>query len=116
MLGGNNEIEDTRIRAGYCRSRRRFDDRLGHDRSSQRQKENGGSAAAAAATVLERCDRAGLRIAEGPQFTYANPCAAWKDGATIVSQKACSVKKAHKAKKAKKAKMKPAKKAEQKKM
>lgn len=45
----------------------------------------------------------------GHKFTYANSCAAWKDGATIVSQKACPVKKAkagkkHKAKKAAKKK------------
>ncbi len=47
----------------------------------------------------------------GHKFTYANTCSAYKDGAKVVSSKACSVKKAHKAKKAKKAKKKPAKKA-----
>ena len=40
---------------------------------------------------------------KGQKFTYANACAAYKDGASIVSNKACAVKKAHKAKKAKKA-------------
>jgi hypothetical protein len=39
---------------------------------------------------------------KGHKFTYANKCAAWKDGAKIVSNKACPVKKAKKAKKAKK--------------
>jgi hypothetical protein len=57
---------------------------------------------------------------KGHKFTYANACSAYKDGATIVSKKACYAKKAHakkkkhkKAKKAKKAKKpmkKPAKK------
>ena len=36
---------------------------------------------------------------KGHKFTYANRCAAWKDGATIVSWKACPVKKAVKHKK-----------------
>ena len=42
---------------------------------------------------------------KGQKFTYANSCAAYKDGASVVSNKACPVKKAkaHKAKKAKKA-------------
>jgi len=40
---------------------------------------------------------------KGQKFTYANACSAYKDGASIVSNKACAVKKAHKAKKAKKA-------------
>ena len=31
---------------------------------------------------------------KGHKFTYANSCAAWKDGASIVSRKACPVKKA----------------------
>jgi hypothetical protein len=48
---------------------------------------------------------------KGHKFSYANSCAAYKDGATIVSQKACPMKammgKKHKAKKA--MKMKPAK-------
>jgi hypothetical protein len=47
----------------------------------------------------------------GSKFTYANSCSAEKDGATVVSQKACPMKammgKKHKAKKA--MKMKPAK-------
>jgi len=30
----------------------------------------------------------------GHKFTYANACSAWKDGASIVSRKACPVKKA----------------------
>jgi hypothetical protein len=58
-------------------------------------------------------------VLRGHKFTYANACSANKDGATIASSKACSVKKAHKAKKAKKAKKamkKPAKKAAKKKM
>ena len=38
---------------------------------------------------------------KGQKFTYANTCAAEKDGATVVSNKACAVKKAHKAKKKK---------------
>jgi hypothetical protein len=46
---------------------------------------------------------------KGHKFTYANSCAAWKDGATIVSSKACPAKKAVK-KKAKKAAKKKAKK------
>ena len=32
---------------------------------------------------------------KGHLFTYANSCAAWKDGANIVSWNACPVKKAH---------------------
>jgi len=38
---------------------------------------------------------------KGHKFTYANACSAYKDGANIVSQKACPVKKArkHKARK-----------------
>jgi hypothetical protein len=40
----------------------------------------------------------------GHKYTYANSCFAAKDGAKIVSQKACPVKKAKKAKKAKKKK------------
>ena len=36
------------------------------------------------------------------KFTYINSCYAGKDGAKVVSQKACPVKKAKKAKKAKK--------------
>jgi len=39
---------------------------------------------------------------KGQKFTYANFCAAEKDGATVVSQKACSAAKGHKAKKKKK--------------
>ena len=46
----------------------------------------------------------------GQKFTYANACFAAKDGAKVVSQKACPVKKAKKAKK------KPAKKKAAKKM
>jgi hypothetical protein len=46
------------------------------------------------------------------KFTYANACFAYKDGATIVSNKACPAKKARaKKKKHKKAMKKPAKKA-----
>jgi len=43
---------------------------------------------------------------KGHKFTYANACSAYKDGASIVSNKACPVKKAKKgkAKKVKKAK------------
>jgi hypothetical protein len=49
--------------------------------------------------------------AKGKQkITYANACFAAKDGAKVVSQKACAVKKAKKAKKTKKAMKKPAKK------
>ena len=33
---------------------------------------------------------------KGHKFTYANQCAAWKDGATIVANHACPVKKAGK--------------------
>jgi hypothetical protein len=51
---------------------------------------------------------------KGQKFTYANACAAYKDGASVVSKKACSVKAAKKGK-AKKAK-KAAKKAPAKKM
>ena len=40
---------------------------------------------------------------KGQKFTYANFCAAEKDGATVVSQKACPTKVAHK--KSKKMKM-----------
>ena len=40
---------------------------------------------------------------KGQKFTYANACAAEKDGATVVSQKACAAKMAHK--KSKKMKM-----------
>jgi hypothetical protein len=40
---------------------------------------------------------------KGQKFTYANACAAEKDGAKVVSQKACSAKMAHK--KSKKMKM-----------
>ena len=42
---------------------------------------------------------------KGQKFTYANACSAYKDGASIVSNKACAVKAAKKgkAKKAKKA-------------
>ena len=40
----------------------------------------------------------------GMKFTYANACYAVKDGAKVVSQKACPAPKAAKAKKAKKAK------------
>ena len=50
---------------------------------------------------------------KGQKFTYANACAAYKDGASVVSNKACAVKAAKKgnAKKAKKsAKKKAAKK------
>jgi hypothetical protein len=50
---------------------------------------------------------------KGQKFTYANACSASKDGATVVSQKACSVKAAKKGKKSKK---KSAKKATKKKM
>jgi len=53
---------------------------------------------------------------KGHKFTYANSCAAYKDGATVVSHKACSVKKAHKAKKAKKKAAKKPAKTDQKKM
>jgi hypothetical protein len=37
---------------------------------------------------------------KGHKFTYANSCAAYKDGASIVSKGTCSAKKAYKAKKA----------------
>ena len=46
---------------------------------------------------------------KGHKFTYANQCAAWKDGATIVSNKACPAK-AAKHKKGKKGKKKKGKK------
>ena len=39
---------------------------------------------------------------KGQKFTYANACSAEKDGAKVVSNKACPVKTAHKARKAKK--------------
>ena len=42
----------------------------------------------------------------GMKFTYINACTAAKDGAKVVSQKACPAPKAAKAKKAKKAKAK----------
>jgi len=51
----------------------------------------------------------------GHKFTYANECSAYKDGATIVSWKACAAPKAHHHK-AKKAMKKPAKKMDMKKM
>ncbi len=41
---------------------------------------------------------------KGHKFTYANACSAYKDGASIVSKKACAVKAAKKGGKAKKAK------------
>jgi hypothetical protein len=44
----------------------------------------------------------------GMKFTYINACTAAKDGAKVVSQKACPAPKAAKAKKAKKAKAKKA--------
>ena len=44
----------------------------------------------------------------GMKFTYASACIAAKDGAKVVSQKACPAPKAAKAKKAKKAKAKKA--------
>ena len=49
---------------------------------------------------------------KGQKFTYANSCAAWKDGATIVANHACPVKKAakHHKKKRHHAKKKPMKK------
>ena len=47
---------------------------------------------------------------KGQKFTYANACAAYKDGASIVSKKACAVKAAKKGK-SKKASKKSAKKA-----
>jgi hypothetical protein len=54
----------------------------------------------------------------GQQFTYANTCSAYKDGASVVSKGACKAKKAAKAKKhhaKKKAMKKPAKKVAKKK-
>ncbi len=39
---------------------------------------------------------------KGHKFTYANSCAAWKDGASIVSSGACPAKKAVKHKKSRK--------------
>jgi hypothetical protein len=47
---------------------------------------------------------------KGHKFTYANACSAYKDGASIVSKKACAVKAAKKGKGKKKAKAKKAKK------
>jgi len=54
---------------------------------------------------------------KGHKFTYANSCAAYKDGASIVGHKACPAGKAHRAHKAKSKKaakkaMKPEKKME----
>jgi hypothetical protein len=48
-------------------------------------------------------------VKAGQKFTYANSCYAEKDGAKVVSQKACPVHKAMKAKKGKKAMKKAAK-------
>jgi hypothetical protein len=75
-------------------------------------------AAAAPAPVMATCwgvPAAPVCASRGKlKFTYINSCYAGKDGAKVVSQKACSVKAAKKGKKAKKKKS--AKKAAKKKM
>ena len=66
----------------------------------------GKKAAAAPPTHPEVCMNVYVPVCgslKGQKFTYANACAAEKDGAKVVSQKACSAKVAHK--KSKKMKM-----------
>ena len=66
------------------------------------------AAAPAPPVICFEAEKRVCAVKGGMKFTYINACTAAKDGAKVVSQKACPAPKAAKAKKAKKAKAKKA--------
>ncbi|MFI4961725.1 MAG: hypothetical protein ACHP82_09775 [Hyphomicrobiales bacterium] len=82
---------------------------LGTTGSSEAAKKKAAAAPPPPPVICFEAEKRVCAVKGGMKFTYINACTAAKDGAKVVSQKACPAPKAKKAK-AKKAAKKPAKK------